>query len=671
MKYRPDIDGLRAIAVLPVFFFHVGVSGFSGGFVGVDIFFVISGFLITSIVVKDLRAGTFSFLHFYERRIRRIFPALFTVLGFSFVAASLLFLPQDFQNFSQSLAAASLSLSNFLYWQEAGYFDGPAEIKPLLHTWSLAVEEQYYVVFPLMLWVFYHYGSHRFFVRLYIFGVLSFILSLWGVYNAPSATFYLIHTRAWELFLGGVLALRPLPLFTYHRINDALALVGMGLIVFSVMFYDRFMPFPGAAALIPCFGAGLIIHCGRDEKSWLASVLSWKPFVFTGLISYSLYLWHWPLIIFAKYYLMRPLTAFEIFLIIVLSFGLSVFSWRFIEKPCRNQTFIHSRLSIFISAALLIAIAVSLGALGHLTKGLPQRLPKIVAEMSSKAYEDRILALPDRHHCLGSPQKNKDIITRVDQDDLCLLGQSKNPPRFLLWGDSHAEAIRSVFIDEAQRLGVSGVFAGYSACPPALGIVPYDRPNSQCKAFNQAVLHYLERHSSIRHVVMHVRWPFYIEESYYKQESGKPLRFARKRSITNEEVLQEKMAQTIETLQARGIQVYLWAGTPEIGIDVSNAMAKKAFYGHSLDLNAVIAPSRSEFDERQARSMMFLEAMSQRYNLTLYKPHKFLCNERLCPVIDGNGQPLYRDDDHVSVHGVALIQPLVRKFLKPLSNEAG
>ena len=271
MKYRADIDGLRAIAVLPVIFFHLDLPGFSGGFVGVDVFFVISGFLITSIILKEINDEKFSIVRFYERRIRRIFPALFPVLLFTLIIGAFLFDYQSFKGLGESITATTLFSSNILFWHQSGYFDSSSLLKPLLHTWSLAVEEQFYIFFPLLLISINRFSKKRYMPWLLGLCLISFSLSLYGVYTYQTATFYLVPTRAWELLSGAILALGVIPQLQSSLHRNLFSIVGLCLIIFSVGVYTEATLFPGAAALAPVLGASLIIYSGggggRNQSS--------------------------------------------------------------------------------------------------------------------------------------------------------------------------------------------------------------------------------------------------------------------------------------------------------------------------------------------------------------------------------------------------------------------
>ena len=337
MRYRADIDGLRAIAIVPVVLYHAGFPGLKGGFVGVDVFFVISGFLMASLILSEIDQGAFSLGHFYERRVRRIFPALFATIAASAVAAWLLFMPIEFQYFSRSAMAAALFGSNILFWQESGYFDAAAELKPLLHTWSLAVEEQFYIVFPLLMLVIARFRRQWTGWILCTLLLVSFGLSIWQVESAPVAAFYLLPSRFWELLLGAVLALGLVPRSNSPIVAQALVLVGIILIGVAVFAYDEDTSFPGLSALVPCLGAALVIH-GRAEDTPIGRALSWPPLVFIGLISYSLYLWHWPVIVFQRTdAIFAPETTGAVKVALVgASIGIAFLSWRFVERPFRG-----------------------------------------------------------------------------------------------------------------------------------------------------------------------------------------------------------------------------------------------------------------------------------------------------------------------------------------------
>jgi peptidoglycan/LPS O-acetylase OafA/YrhL len=365
LKYRAEIDGLRALAVVPVILFHAGFKLFSGGFVGVDVFFVISGYLITTILIEDVENKQFSIVNFYERRARRILPALFFVILCCIPFAWMWMDAFDFKDFSQSLVAVSLFASNIFFWRQSEYFAAAAENKPLLHTWSLAVEEQYYVVFPVFLFLAWRYGKNRVFWMIVVFAAISLALSEWGWRNKAAANFYLAPTRAWELLAGSIAS------FIVQergiRKNNALALSGLAAIVISIFAYDKNTPFPSIYALVPVLGTVLLVLYA-DKDTFTAKLLSAKFVVGIGLISYSAYLWHQPIFAFARIRSTQEAT-FEVMLSLsALAIVLAWITWRYVEQPFRSKKRISRSMVVRLSM-LAIFFPMALGCAGHIKNG--------------------------------------------------------------------------------------------------------------------------------------------------------------------------------------------------------------------------------------------------------------------------------------------------------------
>ncbi len=345
MNHRRDIDGLRALAVLPVILYHAGVEFFSGGFVGVDVFFVISGFLITGIIKSEVDAGRFSVINFYERRARRILPAFFMIVAVTAGVGWFTMLPEDYQGFAASAIASALFVSNMFFWAQAdNYFDAPAETKPLLHTWSLAVEEQFYLIFPVAILVIMFFISRyrrkdaMLVLIIAAATLLSFAVAVWATSHKPVAAFYWLPSRAWELMLGSLLALGAVKPARRQWHAEAAAFIGVAFIVAAIFGYSRTTPFPGLSALLPTLGAAGILYAGLDGRATVAGRgLSLLPFHFVGLISYSLYLWHWPLIVFNKIYFGEETSPAVVAGVILASFVLATLSWRYVEGPFRKK----------------------------------------------------------------------------------------------------------------------------------------------------------------------------------------------------------------------------------------------------------------------------------------------------------------------------------------------
>ena len=339
LKYRPEIDGLRALAVFTVIMYHSGIHVFSGGFIGVDIFFVISGYLITSIIISDLEKKQFILKNFYERRMRRIFPALLLVMIVTIPFAWNYMLPDQLLSFSHSLIAASFFIANILFWQDRGYFATESEEIPLIHTWSLSVEEQFYIFFPLFLIIFFRLGKVKLFIIISALIFLGLLIGEWGWRNKPHAFFYLAPFRAWELLFGSISAL----IISKYGIrkNNLLCLLGLILVLTSFFIFDKKTPFPSIYTMIPILGVFLIIIFA-DTNTIVAKILSNKILVHFGLLSYSAYLWHQPIFAFLKIKFVTALSIFEVIIVFIITVILSHFSWKFVEKPFRNKNIISS-----------------------------------------------------------------------------------------------------------------------------------------------------------------------------------------------------------------------------------------------------------------------------------------------------------------------------------------
>lgn len=425
MEYRREIDGLRALAVVPVILFHAKLHVVSGGFVGVDVFFVISGYLITSIILAEKEAGAFTFLGFYERRARRILPALFVVLLACLPFAWQWLLPVDMKNFSQSLASVTVFASNLFFYLKGGYFDTASDLKPLLHTWSLAVEEQYYVVFPAFLVLALKFGRCGFLSLLVTAAIASLIAAHWGSASQPNAAFFLLPTRAWELLLG-VFAAYWSQGRTLSGSNLASGL-GLLLILYGIFGFDTKTPSPSIYTLIPTIGALLVIVFARNE-TLVGKILSCKPLVGVGLASYSAYLWHQPLLAFTRYRTVGDPASWKTSAAIIATGGLAYLSWRFVESPFRDRRR-FTRKQIFVYSGLCSATLLAFGLAGHLSNGFPKRggpdsLPNNYFEMASNA----------RYPMRGTDGR----LCVSEMASACLLNSVSGAKTVLLVGDSHS-----------------------------------------------------------------------------------------------------------------------------------------------------------------------------------------------------------------------------------------
>jgi peptidoglycan/LPS O-acetylase OafA/YrhL len=649
--YRADIDGLRAVAILPVVLFHYGVPGFSGGFVGVDVFFVISGFLITSLILSELRAGKFSIVNFYERRVRRIFPALFFMLLAATVAGYVLLFPYAFRLYGESAVATSLFVSNFKFWDQAGYFDLSASEKPLLHTWSLAVEEQFYLVFPPILMAVARWGRGRYLAAIIPLLVLSLAVSIWQTYAAPTAAFYLLPSRLWELMLGAALAAQPMAMTTPLE-RKLLAYGGIGAIVMAVLQYSNTTPFPGLAALVPCLGAALVIAMGTDGTTPVNRFLSSPIAVFTGKISYSLYLWHWPILIYARYAMGRDPDAFEAAALIVASLAIASFSWRFVEQPFRRRTALPKRGSLFAGAGAAMLTAVLAGlAIGPWLRGAPQRYD---------AQTRAILAVEDGRNpivCPGAAPMEKPT------DPPCALGHSADGTySFLLWGDSHADAMSQSLAAAADDAGQMGLKAGHDACPPLLGVRNIGA--AQCndtERRNEDILAIIRKYD-VKTVILAARWAVYARGLFVKLEEDPKilLNDAESREVSFAEdarVFKRALFRTVETLRKDGRRVVIVGPWPEPGLRVPQLLAKARLFGTTTDFG----PTRDEFLARQSAVFDAFRQFEGDEGVKILPTHEELCASGHCKV-EEDGQPLYWDDDHLSRLGALRLKPVFARI---------
>jgi peptidoglycan/LPS O-acetylase OafA/YrhL len=497
IRYRPDIDGLRAIAVLPVVLYHANLAGLSGGFVGVDVFFVISGFLICSLIAKELERGDFSVLRFYERRCRRILPALFAMFALTSGLAALVLMPPDLAGFGRSLLSSIAFVSNVYFWKVSGYFDGQAEFKPLLHTWSLSVEEQFYLIVPYLLMGICAYFRKRYLTFLVPIAIVSLVLSDWAVSRAPSASFYLLPSRFWEILLGGLLALSGTAGPARRSVREAVALLGLLGVLFASFFYSDETRFPGYTALVPCLGAALIIYAGNAGESLVGRLLGSTPLTFIGKISYSLYLWHWPLFALYRYRVARELTPLEAGAVVLLSFALAVASWHFVERPFRQAQGGFQRRGVFLGAGGGALAVATFAGTAMATNGLPSRVPGFVlVDAPGESEYDT----GGQNTCFLDTNQ-----TFADWGgDRCYVTRGRGP-RVLLWGDSFAAHYVPGLKHQAEQMHADILQYNLSACPPVFSFDSLSNP--PCRAFNDHVVDVI-RDYQIESVIVVSRWDY-------------------------------------------------------------------------------------------------------------------------------------------------------------------
>jgi peptidoglycan/LPS O-acetylase OafA/YrhL len=597
---------------------------FSGGYVGVDVFFVLSGFLISQIIVEDLRAGRFSIANFYERRIRRIVPALVFVGACSTVAAVAVLLPDELKAYAASLLAAALSLSNVWFANMTGYFDPAAATQPLLHTWSLGVEEQFYVAFPLLLSLAHRFGQRS--VSVLVCGALavSLAMSIALTPEDPRSAYFLIHTRAWELLLGSVVALglaRP-PRETWQReIASALGLLGIAL---AVLFFNDKTPFPGYAALLPCLGTALIIWAGGATLA--ARCLSFRPMVFIGLISYSLYLWHWPLIVFAKLLLVQPFTPFQQLLLICVATVLSALTWRFVETPFRRRAGPErTRKLVFVGGGLSLgALAIPAAVLVSL-QGMPNRFPAEILGIAAASQDTS----PKRIAC------HFDGTLAGDFDKSCVLG-APVAPTTVVYGDSHGAELSVALgaLAESRNESVRELTA--SGCPPALDFTYPSK--GECPVYNARIIEHLVSLAPTTIIVATnaVAWTHEYSAEFTRG-----------------------LDSVLRALSAAGHRVIVLGQVPPHPnqLPVPATLARKAMLGTKPDAYA-FQPDMKALQDLDAT----LDKIASAAGATYISLLPTLCNENECKAAM-DGRVLYFDDNHLTVAGEKLI---AAKLLAPV-----
>lgn len=496
---RRDIDGLRAISVLGVLLYHAGISAVPGGFVGVDVFFVISGYLISRGIYQRLAAGEFTFIDFYERRARRILPAYFFVSTLTAAAAYVFFLPDRFVEFSKSLIASSLFSANIFFWMRADYFGPAAETQPLLHYWSLGVEEQFYLLFPVLALLLWKFGLRVVATTLAILLVGSFIASQWMLSVSPTNSFYWLPFRAWELFIGCVLALPFAKPPKTRLIGSIASAAGVVVILLALTLYSSSLPFPGIGALAPCIGAALIIWGGQRENV-VSRLIGLEPLNYIGRISYSLYLVHWPIIVFARQ--LYPDAPLLIFLggTIAASLGLAAFSYHFVETPTRRRNGFWKPILIFALSGTGVVASLAFASFSVSSGGFPGRLPTDVRQIL--AYKYNRFADYREGKCFLRPDQTYADIDRA----ACLPTEG---PVALLWGDSFAAHYTVGLRPVLENQGFVFAQLNASGCPPIVGRDFPQRPH--CKAFNDSALEWIKSHRP-KLVIMSASW-FYDDQA--------------------------------------------------------------------------------------------------------------------------------------------------------------
>ena len=652
--YRADIDGLRAVAVLSVILHHYLVPGFRGGFVGVDVFFVISGFLIASHIERDIAAGRFSLIAFYERRIRRILPALFVMYALFLLLASKVDFPRDF-HFQIQLAAYVIPfLANYAFYQNAGAYSGEfAAHIALLHTWSLAVEEQFYLFFPLLMIVISRFMRSGYQAVLWPMALASLLLCVVGTYVGPSAAFYLTPFRAWELLAGALLAVGKFSPPRDARMQAGVALLGLLLIAGADLLLSDNTPYPGAWALVPCVGAMAIIYasCGRAVP--VGKVLDNPVMRRIGLWSYSLYLFHWPLLVLAQYYAFDPLSFSLRCILLASTFLLGALSWRYVEQPFRGSNALLRRPTLYgIAAASGVALILTTFVLHRVAD--PGRY-------SAREHAQFPTFTAEQTRCRNTSPEDV-------QTPSCKLGDKSAPAEAILWGDSHALAILPAVDVVYARHHEAAIFAQQGGCPPLLGVYVRDFSTAKsnllhswidgrgfgrserCKRHTEAVLSWIVR-NHIGTVILAAHWIAYTEDKHSRRltDSQSPENYS---MLENATVFSRGLDSLLAALEREHVRVFLLDDAPQSIVDVPYALAS----AQRLHLDREFRISRVTYEAQQHSATAIFARLQERYGFRILKPQDLLCAGGMCSIAR-NDVSLYIDNEHVSELGAMISEP--------------
>ena len=630
------MDGLRAVAVLAIIAFHLNVPGFDAGFLGVDVFFVISGYVISRGMLREVGAGRFSLVEFYVRRARRILPALLAVLAMTLLAGIMLLSPDEITELSASAFATLAFAANFYFHDRTGYFADAAHYRPLLHMWSLGVEEQFYILFPPLLLVSFRHRAKV----LAILGVASFAYLLIAYPMSQKNAFYMPMARFWELAVGCGIAMMEEKGWCGPGRTLWLAAVGLLGIITSVCLGDS-ASIAGWTMALPVLAAGMVVAFGGTSAGMVHQLLASRPLVTIGLLSYSMYLVHWPLIVFWRMFTARPLTAPEQGLIFVLIMAMAALLWTCVEKPLRLGTSRLANKPALIGVGASVCAVIIVGFIGRTQAAAPWRLS---ADALSSVTQLR-RALADRPSCVADPG-----FLRLEHavSEACRWNGSSRSTEFVLWGDSHAAAIAPELSRALPESLVHGVRVTMPDCPPLQGVRVVGRTiNKQCREFVDALVAAVHRERP-RLVIVAGRWATLASDVPSPGDglsSGHLFDLKTDRPMT----LKEALVRTLDALALAGSHVVLIGPIPEIEYHVARTLVRSL-----RGIGALPSVPRSQFDIRQAQVLSALADIEVSGQFTVVYPHKVLCSDTVCSVAEGV-LPLYVDDDHLSPFGATKV----------------
>ncbi len=664
MEYRREIDGLRALAVLPVILFHAGFVPFSGGFVGVDVFFVISGYLITTIILEQLGQGSFSLAGFYERRARRILPALYFVMLCTLPFAWFTMVPVELIEYSKSLIAVPLFVSNVVFWLDAGYFQTASELKPLLHTWSLSVEEQYYVLFPLFMLLAWQWRRKWLGAMLLVVALTSVVAAQWAAHARPSFAFYMLPTRGFEILIGALIALflykkysvfekyRTHPI--YRPTSESASLVGLALILYAIFAFNKSTPSPSFHTLIPTLGTGLVIVFA-NQNNMVGKLLGWKLLVGVGLISYSAYLWHQPLLVFARLLSIGVPSTATLLALCVLSLVAGLLSWHYVEKPFKHKNRV-SRANVFKWSLIFAGVFILIGMIGVRNQGFPGRIA-IPTDVKNAITAHEIRKECDlNYNWMG---------TNID---FCNLGDAAEKNiSIAIFGDSHSNAILPVFDALGKELSQKYTHIGVGGCPPLLGVdvARGHYAPGVCKNLAQREYDFVKS-NGIKKVFLVGRWSLYTDGDKYGHgifylTSDKNSRVDQAASRIN---FAESLKTTVEKYQELGARVFLIAQVPQQNVSGASLYTKLYWRNITDKLKVVKSASvpTSEHRSLQAFNRSVIQSVQKETGFTFVDFDDLFCDDAKCYVGD-DVRSKYLDENHLSIPGALSLQDVIRRLI--------
>ncbi len=676
IKYRSDIDSLRGYAVVAVILYHFKVPFFQGGYIGVDIFFVISGYLITSIIFREIMDKKFDFINFYERRIRRIIPILFFVLIISILVQNKLFLYDEKIDFYKIILSIIFFVSNLWFAQSGSYFEPDVSNSHLLHTWSLSIEEQFYLIFPIFLFLIY---KRNLILILIVLFLISFLLANNGgilkktfpfydnfeFIKMPSNSFYLLPTRIWELLAGSIISILKIRHINFvDKISiqkNILNVLGYTLIFLSFIFFNDKVYHPSVFTLIPILGISILLLFEIENKFWLKKIINNKAMQNIGLISYSLYLWHLPILYFyIDYFGPKKFQIYETIILIIVSFVFSILSYNFIEKVFRRKIIFNRGITLiifFITTTLISVICFYKINYQNFKKNYPVNINKVVDE--KKYYKKKFFK-----DCLSDPKKY------ISPKSSCILG-NKNKISYAFIGDSHM-GILSKELDKVLKIeDLGGRQFTYNGCLPSNELKVYNQPRYKCQKYYNELINFLRKEKNIKTVIFYYRWGLYYNGKRFNNleggiEKGKDHIVIKsnqlQKSVNNINDLNFSIYNFFKEIKKLNKDIIIIKSTPEMGWEIPGFLAKKLLIDQKVDKN-FLSIDKKLYKERNYNFDNFINKIKKEFNLKVYNPEKIFCDKKRCFAFENNF-PLFYDDDHLSSFGSKKLSVDLVDFIK-------